>query len=236
MSTSGTTTWSMNRDSVINAALRKLGVLSGGSTAQTYQVTDATQALNAMIKGFQTDGMPVWAIKDYTFTTSATVSTYQIGVGKTLNTPVPLKVIQAARIESPGATNIPMEIKNHYDYNLLPVTASSGEPVNLFYQPFSTYGIITLWPTPIDATTTITITYQRPFEDMVTAIDDFDFPSYWEEAIIYGLASRMAPEYGIPLQDRGVLRQEAEAFHQQALSYGTEEGSLFLQPDWAGKR
>ena len=41
MSTSGTTTWKLNRDAVISAALRKLSVLSGGSTPETYQVTTA---------------------------------------------------------------------------------------------------------------------------------------------------------------------------------------------------
>lgn len=236
MSTSGVTTWSLNRDSVISAALRKLGVLSGGSPPEAYQISDATQAINAMLKSFQTDGMPVWAVKEYTFSTVPTVSSYNIGTAQTLNTPMPLKVLQANRIEAPGATNIPLEVKNHYDYNLLPVTATSGEPVSLFYQPFSTYGTIKLWPTPSDATTSITITYQRPFEDMVISTDDFDFPSYWTEAIIYGLASRLAPEYGIPLQDRAALRQEAEFYHNQALSYGTEEGSMFLQPDRAGRR
>ena len=62
-----------------------------------------------------------------------------------------------------------------------------------------------------------------------------DFPRYWYEAVIYGLASRLSREYGIPVQDRQELKQEAEMFHQQALSFGTEEGSLYLQPDTNGK-
>jgi len=59
VSTSGSTSWSLNRDEVINAALRKLAVLSGGSTPETFEITAAAQALNAMIKGFHADGMPV---------------------------------------------------------------------------------------------------------------------------------------------------------------------------------
>jgi len=231
MATSGTTTWSLQRDAVIRGALRKLSVLSGGSAPTTSQVTEAAEALNAMIKGFYVDGMPLWAIKEHTFPTVAGTSAYNIGTGQTIDVPMPLKVIQAYRIESTGAVNVPINVYTHYDYNLLPQNAASGEPVNLYYQPFSTYGTLKLWPTPVDATTTITLVYQRPFEDMNAAVDDFDFPAYWTEALIYGLAWRLSPEYGIPLQDRQLIMKEAEYFHDKAMSFGTEEGSLFLQPD-----
>ena len=231
MATSGTSIWSLKRDAVINAALRKLVALSGGSTPATFEVTNAAEALNAMIKGFQVDGMPVWAIKEYSFTTVANTSSYTIGVGQTLSTPAPLKVVQAHRIESTGAMNVPLNIYTHYDYNLLPQNATAGEPVNIFYQPLSTTGTIELWPTPADSDTTIILVYQRPFEDMNSATDDFDFPSYWEEALIYGLAWRLSHEYGVPLQDRSEIKATAEYFHTQALSFGTEEGSVFFSPD-----
>jgi hypothetical protein len=231
MSTSGTTTWSLQRDAVINSALRKISVLSGGSSPEAYEVTNAAEALNAMIKGFIADGMPVWAIKEYTFNTTANTGTYNIGNGQTLSTPMPLKVIQGYRRETSTGMNIPLNIYTHYDYNLLPITATAGEPVNVYYQPFSTYGTLKLWPTPIDADTTITLVYQRPFEDMTSATDDFDFPAYWTEALIYGLAWRLSGEYGVPVNDRAVLAKEADYFHSQAMSFGQEEGSLYFQPD-----
>ena len=234
MSTSGVSSWSLQRDAVINAALRKLVVLSGGSPAETYQVTNAAEALNAMIKSFQADGMPVWAIVKYTFTTQTNVPSYNIGSGQTLDTPVPLKVVQATRYNGTGA-NVPMNVYTNYDYNLLPQNNNSGPPVNLYYQPFPTYGKINLWPVPSDSTTTVTISYQRPFEDMVSSTDDFDFPSYWTEALIWGLAWRLSGEYGIPIQDRQLLAKEAEMMHEQALSYGTEEGSLYIMPGWVGR-
>ena len=205
MSTSGVSSWSLQRDAVINAALRKLVVLSGGSPAETYQVTNAAEALNAMIKSFQADGMPVWAIVKYTFTTQTNVPSYNIGSGQTLDTPVPLKVVQATRYNGTGA-NVPMNVYTNYDYNLLPQNNNSGPPVNLYYQPFPTYGKI-----------------------------NFDFPSYWTEALIWGLAWRLSGEYGIPIQDRQLLAKEAEMMHEQALSYGTEEGSLYIMPGWVGR-
>jgi hypothetical protein len=235
MSTSGTTTWKLNRDAVISAALRKLSVLSGGSTPETYQVTNATEALNAMIKTFQADGMPVWATKSYTFTTIIDQAAYQIGTGQALDTPAPLKVLQAWRNQSPQSSNVPMNVVPDYNYNIYPLNNSSGTPVNLYYQPQNQVGTINLWPKPADALTTITLRYQRPFEDMTSSTDDFDFPSYWTEALIFGLADRLSGEYGIPLQDRQLLTQQAERFHQNALSFGQEEGSVFFQVDSTGR-
>lgn len=236
MSTSGITTWNLTRDEIINSALRKLGVLAEGISANATQLSTGAEALNGLIKAFHADGMPLWAIQEYTFTVTASTSSYNIGPAQTLNTPVPLKIVQAYRIESSGATNVPMTIYNHYDYNLLPQTASSGEPIQLFYQPFSTYGKIKLWPTPVDSNTTITIVYQRPFEDMVSGTDNLDFPAYWNEAVIYTLAWRLAPEYGVSVLDRQNIASEAKYLKDEALSFGTEEGSLFLMPDWAGRK
>jgi len=236
MSTSGTTTWSLKRDAIINAALRKLAVLPSGGTASATQITDAAEALNVMLKGFMVDGMPLWAIKEYTFSTVANQSSYNIGNGQTLATPMPMKVVQGYRIENTGASNIPLNIYTHYDFNLLPINATSGEPVNLFYQPFATFGTIRLWPVPADSNTTVTIVYQRPFEDMVASTDDVDFPPYWTEAIIYGLAWRLSYEYGIPVMDRQEYQKNAEYFHGAALSYGEEEGSLFIMPDESYRR
>jgi hypothetical protein len=236
MSTSGTTTWKLNRNEIISAALRKLGVLSGGSSPETYQVTDGTQALNALVKGLETDGMPVWAIKSYTFTVTSGTAAYNIGVGKTLNTAKPLKVIQAWRNSGTQYSNVPMNVYTNYNYDILPLVNSSGTPVNLYYQPLREDGMINLWPKPNDSTTTITLRYQAPFEDMTGSTDDLDFPSEWTEAVIYLLASRLAPEYGIPLQDRQLLKKEADELHAAALMFGTEEGSLFFQPDTAGRK
>jgi hypothetical protein len=239
MATSGTTTFDLTRDSIINAALRKLSVIAKGQTAETLDVTNASEALNVMLKTFETKGMPLWAINEYTFPMTAT-RTYNIGVGKTLNTPAPLKITQAYIKDTITNYSTPINIQTHYDYNLSnPKSNDTGTPVNLEYEPLNQQGNIRLWPTPDTysiSSRSITITYQRPFEDMTASTDAVDFPQYWLEAVIYGLASRLAPEYGLPLPDRADLRQEAAYFLNEAMSFGSEEGSLFFQPNWQGMR
>jgi len=235
MAISGSTTWELFSTDIIAAALRKIAYLVQGTTVNTSDTASAMQALNAMIKTFQTYGMPLWAITEITFPLTNT-NTYTIGIGQTINTPMPLKVIQARRNFISTGVTIPMNIYTHYDFNLLTSTQTTGVPINLWYEPLRTTGNVHIWPIP-DSTTqslqNITITYQRPFDDMINPSDSIDFPSYWTEAIIYGLATRLAPEYGIPLQDRAILKQEAKEMLADALSFGLEEGSIHFQPDWS---
>lgn len=231
MATSGSYSWTLNRDAAIKGALRKLGVLASGATPTAAQISDCSDALNAIIKAFQADGMPLWAIESYTFTPTAGTQVYTIGSGKTLNLAyAPMKIIQGLYTVYQGE-NVPMNIYNRYDFQNLPTMHDSGIPINLYYQPIDeTSGVIQLWPNPNNSTTQITFDYQRPFADMNSATDAFDFPAYWLQALIYNLAWSMAPEYGMPVQDRQTLAAEAKFWKEEALSYGSEEGSMFFQP------
>lgn len=235
MATSGSYDWKLNRSQVITAALRKLAVVPSGGTPSSAQLSDGAEALNTLLKRFQGDGMPLWAITTTSFTVTSGTSSYTIGVGQTVNTVAPLKVLQAKYTVS-GGIPVPMNVYNRYDYTLLPISTSvSGPPVNLYYQPLADgTGVVKLWPTPDNSTTSITLDYQRPFQDMDNTTDDLDFPSYWTQAVVYNLAWALAPEYGIPPTDRGILATEAKFFHEQALNFGAEEGGLFFQPNREG--
>jgi hypothetical protein len=231
VATSGSYDWKLNRDQVTTAALRKLAVLPSGGTASSAQLADGASALNAILKAFHADGMPLWVMTSKTFTVTSGTSSYTIGVSQTVNAPQPLKIVQATRTLS-GQSAVPMDVYNQYDFNQLPnLSTVTGTPVNLYYQPLVDTGTIKLWPTPDNSTTTITVYYQRPFQDLDAASDDLDFPNYWTQALIYNLAWSLAPEYGVPPTDRNILAQEAKVWKDQALSFGTEEGSLFFQPN-----
>jgi hypothetical protein len=238
MAMSGSYDWTLTRAQVIAGALRKLGVLPSGGSPSTAQTNDASEALNAIVKAFHADGMPVWAITSTTFTVTSGTSSYTIGPSKTVNVAAaPLKVLQAWRHPT-GEANIPMNVYNRFDFNDLPDT-STGTPVSVYYQPVLTVGVATgiikLWPEPDESTTTITLDYQRPFDDMDATGDNFDFPAYWMQAIIYYLAWSLAPEYGTPPTDRGLLQKEAMYWKNEALSYRSEEGSLSFSPNTQGR-
>ena len=227
MTTSSIYSYQLTRNQIIESALRKLGVLAEGQTPSTQNYSDGTMALNTVISQLRAVGMPLWARSEYTFT--PTTNTYTIGTGMTLSTPFPVKLLQAFRTDM-GA-KIPLEIVAREDFNILP-TSSNGSPIKINYQPFVNYGTISLWPTPTSTNTaTITLVYQRPYQYFTASTETMDFPEEWYNAIIYHLAVRLAPEWGVPLPDRQMLMQEAKMYTEDAAMVGQEDGSFFVMPE-----
>ena len=228
MSTSNSTNFSITRDQLISGALRIAGAIAQGETPTATQVTEAAEALNMLVKAMQADGMPLWAIKKYAVTLTAT-SDYTIGVGSTVNTPKPLKVVNAYRHNTLTNIDVPMRVVTRQEYDMLGNKTSTGSPVQLFYEPLLSTGVMHVFPVPDTysiANETIYIIYQRPFEDFDASTDEPDFPQEWFDAIKFGLADRLAPEYGLAIQDRQDLRSRAKELRQEALGFGTEEGSI----------
>ena len=227
MATSSIYSYQLTRNELITSALRKLGVLAEGQTPSTQNYADGMMALNTVIAQLRAVGMPLWARSEYTFT--PTTGTYNIGTDQTLNTPFPVKLLQAFRTETNA--KIPLEVMAREDFNILPTT-STGSPIKVNYQPFVNYGVVSLWPAPTSSNTaTVTLVYQRPYQYFTTSTETMDFPEEWYNAIIYSLAVVLAPEWGVPLQDRQVLKSEAKDYIEMAQMTGQEDGSFYLQPE-----
>jgi hypothetical protein len=230
MTTSNQTIFELNRDQIISAALRKLLVLGDDQVATATQLANGTQALNAIVATFQSLGMPLWKRTELPITMVAGQRDYTIGMGRTIAVPFPLHVHEAA-LNLPGSGSpIDVTVKPRADFNMLPST-SNGIPVNATYQPFTNYGVFSVWPTPDSTTatgTTITITYQAPFQYFIGSTDTPDFPQEWANALIYALAVSLAPENGVPLMDRTQLIKEADRHLMVVLANGGEDGSIYF--------
>jgi len=235
MTTSGQTIIEMSTATIVAAALRKIGALSLGQNPDATETANATEALNNLVAEFQTLGMPLWARKTYSPALTVGVGQYTVGVGQTWNTPFFLKVLQAWLVTTTGGSKQELYPNAIDTFNRLPTQqGASGSPSQYMYQPFINFGQFNIWPLP-DATTvstkTLTISYMAPFDGFVGTTDTPYFPREWNNALIYGLASLLAPEYGIPLNDQGHLLKLAEMHKELALDFGMENASLTLQPN-----
>ena len=233
MATSNSSNFATSRDSLISGALRNAGAISQGETPSATLVSEAAEALNMFVKAKEADGMPLWAIKKYSVTLTAT-GEYTIGLSATVNTPKPLKIIQSYLSYTASGVDVPVRIITRQEYELLGNKTATGYPNQLFYEPLLTTGVLHVYPVPdatVAAACTLKIIYQRPFEDFDAANDEPDFPQEYYHAIKLCLADILAPEHGLSIQERQDLSRRAERAWQEALSFGTEEGSMYFQAD-----
>lgn len=225
MATSGNTSWELQRDEIIKSALRKVGALAKGQTPSAEDYTDATTALNSLIQTLSTNGMPLWKRIEIELTPVLNQTSYSIATD--------LKVVQVYLSDNTSGTLFELTPKSLYDINRMP-SSTTGQAVHYYLDYSLNTTDVVIWPKPDQGMVDnkkINVVYQKEFDGFITSTDTPDFPTYWTDALIYSLAVRIAPEYGLPLQDRQLLKEEAKMYIEAAEGYGDEDVSWFFQPN-----
>ena len=221
----GRTVYQLTANNIIKAAMRKIGALAKGQEPDTEDYTNGRMALNSLVAEYQTYGMPLWKRTELSLTLTTGQSTYVFGVGQAVNTPFPLKVYNIVLRQTGGSAQDVL-VTARQDFNLLN-TSSTGKPTQYTYQPLINAGELRVWPKP-DQAYTLEITLQAPVYGFL-ADEEMNFPQEWQNALIYGLAVLLAPEFGVPLEDRRDLRKEAEFHLDVAKDFDYENAPVFLQ-------
>lgn len=242
MTTSATSNYNSTRNQIITRALRIVQAIGEEETPSSGAITDASQTLNDIMAELNTDGMPQWNIEVYSgLALVAGTASYDIGVGQTYDYQAPLKIIQAYIHDTTSEYDTPIILIDRQRYHLLGQKTSQGTPNQLFYQTpkeiqagGDSIGTITLFPVP-DSTTatnkTLVVIGQKPYDDFDSSSDTLDLPPYWINAVVWALADQLAYEYGVGLAERSMINKKAMFHRQVALSFGTEEGSMYLMPE-----
>jgi len=225
MATASTVNWELTRNEIIRAALRKCQVLHKGQVPSAEDYTDGAEALNALIQTLSTDGMPLWKRVVEPIPLVATQSDYTVS-----NL---WKVAQVTLRSIDGSSQYDLGNKSLYDLKRLS-TSPEGHPSSYTYLPGIENGVVRVWPTPdagVAASKVIDVVFQKETSTFNADTDTPDFPVYWTEVLIYGLAHRLAPEYGVGLEDRQDLLQTYTRLKTEAEGMGDEDGSFYIQPE-----
>lgn len=123
------------------------------------------------------------------------------------------------------------------EYFMLGGHTSASVPNQVYYDLVSTSntnlnnGQIYVYPRFSGADNVVEFTYHRPFQDLDAAGDTLDFPQAFYLPIMIELAYLLAAKFGVPIDIRKVLFQEAAMYREEALSTIYPEGSLRIVPD-----
>lgn len=232
------TTFTLNRDKVITGALKKVGAISQGETPNASQIADASDTFNTLIKAWEADGLPLWKIKKVGFPLVQAKAKYNTTTDFLMSTK-PMKVMQCLIHDNLSGADIQMITVSRQEYNMLGMKSSQGTPTQYYYDIQNTYGEFNIYPTPDLYSATnrqIQVIFQDQFTDILGANEYPDFPSEWNRALVYGLASDLADEYGVPIRERKLLQEKAMILKADVLSFGQEDASLFMTVSTAGQR
>jgi hypothetical protein len=236
MAVSGSTDYNPTREIVVRRAMRMVGVYAANSSPSAEELSDAHDTLNAMLKAWQVDGY-LWLRSFAELSLVQGQNSYQIGAGTTdvcvyqntvTNANRPLKIFGVTRKDSSGY-EVPVTAISRSDYMSLTNKSNQGKVTQWYYDPQRELGVIYVWPTPDNSTDMLVLDMDRTINDMDSDLNNFDLPQEWIEVLSYGLATRLAPEYGIPLAERNLLHNELNVLLNAVLSYNRGTESTFFQ-------
>lgn len=194
----------MTSQTLITAALRKLGMMKGGETPEVEDLTEGLSALQTMLRSWAAVHIAVFASVHESFTLTPSTATYTWGSGGTFNTLRPNQLISGYIKDTGGVSYPPLYLYDADEYRRISIKTTSGRPYGVWFDPQYTLAYITFYPVP-DAADSFYAESLKPFPDASctnTLTDTLVFPPEYEEPMIYNLAVRLAPEYGktVPIE------------------------------------
>jgi len=163
---------------------------------------------------------------------SGTASTGNNVFSFTTRTDRPLE-ISSSRYRYSDGTERPLNKKGRDDFMKVPLKTTTGKANQYYYAPKVSDAWMYLWPTADDVGDCIRFSYSRRIQDFDASSDTPDLPQEWLEAIVYNLAVRLAPGFGI---STGKLNPDISMIAQTSLMeirlWDSEEGSLNIVPNY----
>lgn len=222
MAVSGSTDFTLTTHDLIVEARKKIGLHESEEPLQADQLTMGKNTLNVMLKAWQVGGVSMSQYTEGEITLSENDYSLDFGSGGAFET-VPFDMIDV-RITRNGS-DLPMMELSREEYYAIPRKTQTGYPTQWYYDRQRNGGTLKIWPAADATAGVLKFTYVRKISDMDSNEDDLDLPQEWYEAVVYGLADRLAEEYGLintPLGNR--VSQKAAMSLQEIKEFDTGEG------------
>jgi hypothetical protein len=199
--------FNQTRTEIIERAYRIIGKLSMGETLSAEMHRQAVIALNSMIKSWQARHVFLWTIKEFTLPLVAEVKSYPIPAD-----PLVYAIDRAyLRIDN-GDSNL--AVSSWRQYVDIYDKEVAGDPTLVALTTAITPTLY-VWPVPTQARTLYYTGIVR-LKDFESSAGNPDFPVHYLEALTFGLAHKLASEYGLPLQERRELERQFQAEFMEA--------------------
>lgn len=174
----------------IDSTLRLIRVLDAGETPTATESDNALTALNQLIGSWSAAGVPIYQESKDVITLNGAVS-YPIPGGRPVR-------LTSAHVHYSGIA-FPVAIVTSQQWTQpKDRTATSKFAKELYYDGVFPTGNISLWPI-VSAGSTLELYSLKPLTPFASLGDTINLPPGYEQALRFGLAGVLAPEYGSAL-------------------------------------
>ena len=224
---SGTYTFGMTANDLVQAALRQTGRFASYDTIPTADITNVLQALNIIVKAMVKNQKPLWCVQRVPVPLTIGTASYNLSLitGQTR----PLRITYAF-IRDAAGNDTEMTVVSRNDYAQLGQKSSSGIPNQLYYDPQLGAGSVTVYNVPSDGTHTLYIDIQRQIQDFNLLTDNPDFPQEAFHMLKWCLADEIALEYLTPSDMRTNITQKASVAYSAFFEDEREDVSTTFTP------
>lgn len=181
--------------SILNDALSLVGANAADEPATNSDLQLALRVVNVMLDRWSALRLLLRSTQTLTWNTTPGKRVYSIAAsGADITAPKPLEVMSGYYVQNGGDTSVEIITREQYD-NLSDITASSGAPVYLMYDPGSAQqavhtGMVYVYYVP-DQAYTMNIEVDGILTEFVNVGDVVTFEASYFEPIIYNLAARL---------------------------------------------
>jgi hypothetical protein len=183
---------------IVSRALRKIGALAQGESVSASEAADALTELNGMVNEWSTNNLLVYANVREEFSFTASQASYTLGSGGNWSTTRPVEIWKVMLGDNTQTPPLELPIDIITDKRLwaeIPnKDLTDAYPEKVFR--FNTWPLDTLqfWPVPTTAHKAV-IYSEKPLSSFSLISSTVDLPDGYENALVYNLAVRLAPEY-----------------------------------------
>ena len=230
MALSGTWTYWTNTEALdtIIEAYERIGM--DGSQLSGNQIDSANRSLMALFSEFANKPVNLWTVSSLqTQALTAGLQSFNLQI-------YDLFILQAATRTTSGGVNEDLIISpiSRAEYMALPNKAQQSTRPTQYYLQRSITPTVYVWPTADSANVSIIYYAARMQQDVGAFTNTLDAPQRWADAIIAGLAARLAIKFAPDRYDK--LQLLADRAYAAAATEDTENVPLRLVPDMQGRR
>lgn len=224
-------TFTLTAPALVNATTLTVSSITGISSGDQIGIELSNQTMFWTSVNGAPSGSTVTITSGLSSPASSGANVYTY-TGSTQAITRPLRIIDAFIYNTPANSRRQINVITKQQYMSLGGATNAGVPNQVYYDPQLGTSVFYVYPRFSGGDNLVQITYHKEFDDFNSGSDNPDFPQEFYLPLMLALASLEAPKYGLSISDRRDLDARSQLYYEMALSNGTEEGSLLIQPDW----